>query len=145
MRKHSRCERFYRDGRPDITQSRALGLVSESRQAEYLRLNGKYLKEARALLSKGDYAQASEKFWGAAAEIIKAVAATRGRALGTHRSVGEFLDILDVEHPEWNLQDAFAHANSLHMNFYEDHLTPRAVKRGAEAVEDLVAKLRRLV
>lgn len=96
-------------------------------------------------MRKGEYAQASEKLWGAAAEIIKAVAAKRGKVIGTHRSIGEFLDTLDAEHPEWNLHDAFAHANSLHINFYEDHLTPMAVKKGAEAIEGLVAKLHRLI
>ena len=99
------------------------------------------MKEAHELLEKRDYPQASEKLWGAAAEIVKAVAAKRGKALGTHRSIGEFLDILDKEHPEWKLHDAFAHANSLHINFYEDHLTPNAVEKGAEAIKELIAKL----
>ncbi|MBI2648832.1 MAG: hypothetical protein HYW93_04165 [Thaumarchaeota archaeon] len=52
--------------------------MAKARQAEYERLNGKYLKEAQQLLDSGDYAQASEKFWGATAEVIKAVAAKRG-------------------------------------------------------------------
>jgi hypothetical protein len=46
-----------------------------ARAQEYLRLNDKYLKEAEALLEEGDYVQASEKFWGVAAGIVKAVAA----------------------------------------------------------------------
>jgi hypothetical protein len=37
----------------------------------YLGLNGKYLKEAESLLSKGDYAQASEKFWGPPPESLR--------------------------------------------------------------------------
>ena len=41
----------------------------------YLDLNHKYLDEAESLIQKGDYVQASEKFWGAAAEMVKAVAA----------------------------------------------------------------------
>ncbi len=51
---------------------------------EYVRLNGKYLAEALSLLRKGDLSQASEKLWGAFAEMVKAVAAQRGVALGTH-------------------------------------------------------------
>ena len=39
---------------------------------EYLKLNGKYLKEAEGLMGDGDWVQASEKFWGAAAAIVKA-------------------------------------------------------------------------
>ncbi len=116
--------------------------MAKTRQAEYERLNGKYLREGNELLTKGDDAQASEKFWGAAAEIIKAVAARRGVALGSHRSLGEFVEKLHKEHPEWNLMRAFNAANSLHMNFYEDWLPPGIVRDGAEAVHELVEKLR---
>jgi len=34
----------------------------------YLKLNDKYPREGGALLERGDYVQASENFWGAAAE-----------------------------------------------------------------------------
>jgi len=34
----------------------------------YLMLNDKHLSEGDALLEKGDYVQASEKFWGAIAD-----------------------------------------------------------------------------
>lgn len=49
-------------------------MASKTKEAHYRRLNGKYLKDADALLQKGDYVQASEKLWGAAAEIVKPVA-----------------------------------------------------------------------
>lgn len=115
-----------------------------SRVAEYLRLNGKYLEEAEGLLAKGDFAQASEKLWGATAEIIKAVAARSGLELGTHRSLGDFVVKLHREHPDWNLMGAFREANALHTNFYEDWLPPEIVRDGANVVKDLVTKLKRL-
>jgi len=77
-------------------------MASKSKEAHYRRLNGKYLKDAEELLQKGDYAQASEKLWRACAEVIKAVAAKRGKELGTH-SLGEFVTKLHNEHPDWNL------------------------------------------
>ena len=119
--------------------------MATARRTEYERLNGKYLAEGEQLLAKGDYAQASEKFWGAAAEIIKAVAAKRGKALGSHRSLGEFMEQLHKEHPDWKLLRAFNAANSLHMNFYEDWLPPAVVRDGAEAVRELVQKLKTLL
>jgi hypothetical protein len=119
--------------------------MAKARQAEYERLNGKYLKEANQLLDSGDYAQASEKFWGAAAEVIKAVAAKRGMALGSHRSLGEYIERLQREHPSWNLARLFNAANSLHMNFYEDWLPPEIVRDGARAVTELVQKLKTLL
>lgn len=99
----------------------------------------------KALLAKGDYVQASEKLWGAAAQVVKAVAAKRGRALGMHRSLSQLVEELHQQHPSWGLIDAFAHANNLHVNFYEDHLTPGVICRGAEQVERFVARLRTLL
>jgi hypothetical protein len=43
-----------------------------------LELPERYLGEAEELLARGDYVQASEKAWGAAAQIVKAVAAREG-------------------------------------------------------------------
>lgn len=119
--------------------------VPPSRQKEYERLNGKYLREGEELLAEGDYAQASEKFWGATAEIIKAAAAARGLSLGAHRSLGEFIERLDQKDPDWRLLRAFNAANSLHLNCYEDWLPPAVVRDGAAAVRELVAQLRSLL
>jgi len=44
---------------------------------KYAELNGKFLKDAKTLLEKRDYVQASEKLWGAAAQIVKAIALAR--------------------------------------------------------------------
>ncbi len=52
------------------------------------------------LLQEGDYLQASEKYSGAAVQMIKVIAAKRGLELGMHRSVSEFMSMLDVGHPE---------------------------------------------
>lgn len=120
-------------------------MARRSRQAEYEGLNGKYLREAEELLARGDYPQASEKFWGAGAEIVKAVAAKRGVSLGTHRSIAEFVSRLHREHPTWGLMDAMAHAERLHINFYEDHLPEDHVKRSAEVLRDFIQKLRKLL
>ncbi len=116
-------------------------MSANSRQAEYVRLNGKYLTEAEDLLSKKDFPQASEKLWGAAAEIIKAVAAKRGMELGAHRSLGDFVVRLHKENPGWDLIEAFHVANSLHTNYYEDWLPAEVVTDGARVVKDFVVRL----
>jgi len=119
-------------------------MAGSSRHMEYVRLNDKYMGEAEELLAKEDFPQASEKLWGAAAEMIKAVAAKRGLELGTHRSLGDFVVKLHKENPDWNLIGAFHVANSLHMNYYEDWLPDEAVFEGAKAVKEFVVKLRTL-
>lgn len=113
--------------------------------SEYLKLNGKYLAEAEQLIQKGDLSQASEKLWGAFVEMVKAVAARRGTALGTHRSIAEFIAALHRERPEWRLKEAFRHAESLHVNFYEDHLPEDYVRESGQVVRKAVEGLRSLV
>jgi hypothetical protein len=120
-------------------------MASSSKVEHYRRLNGKYLHEAEELLAKKDYPQASEKFWGAAAEIIKAVAAKKGITLGTHRSLAEYVEKLQEEHPKLDLARAFDAAEGLHINFYEDHLPEATVKRRAEAVREFVKRMEQLL
>ncbi len=61
-------------------------------RAEFHRsLAEKFLREAEELLAKGDYVQASEKAWGAAAQIVKAVAAKKGKELRSHGDLWRFV------------------------------------------------------
>ena len=46
-----------------------------------------FLIKGRAHLAEGDLLQASEKGWGAAAQMVKAVAETRGWRHSTHRDL----------------------------------------------------------
>lgn len=111
----------------------------------YSNLMQKYLKEAEAFLAKGDYVQASEKLWGAAAEIVKVVAAKRGAELKTHGDLWEFVTKLRIELNDSELSKLFLQANYLHQNFYEGILPPQIVKDGAEAVKEFIHKLERLI
>jgi len=109
----------------------------------YIKLNNKYLKEAETLMGKGDYVQASEKLWGAAAEVVKAVAAKRGTELKSHRELYGFVSKLKDELHEPELVRLFSLASTLHQNFYEDWLPAETVKDHAEAVRRLVERLKK--
>jgi len=108
-------------------------------------LNRKYLTEGEALLAKGDSTQASEKFWGAAAEIVKAVAANRDLELRTHVDLWEFVTKLRDELNEPEITRLFGLAGMLHQNFYEASMTLEAVKDHAEAVKGFISKLENLM
>ena len=97
------------------------------------------------MLAKEDFTQASEKLWGAAAEAVKTVAAAKGVKLLSHRDLWEFTTKLDKEHPGMDLLNLFHIANSLHTNFYENWLTPEAVKRGSEAIREFTEKLKKII
>ena len=110
----------------------------------YLKLNDKYLREGDALLKKGDYVQASEKFWGAVAEVIKAIAAKRGVDIKSHGEIHRFITTLSKEVNDSELLRCFGLAGTLHQNFYENWLTLEMVVDYAEAVKSLVEKLKKL-
>ena len=110
----------------------------------YLKLNRKYLSEGEALLRKRDPVQASEKFWGAAAEIVKAVAAGRGLELRTHLDLWSFVTKLRDELSDPEITRLFSIAGMLHQNFYEASMTFEAVKDSAESIKQLINKLEKL-
>jgi len=116
----------------------------EDKAKHYLELNRKYLTEGEALLTKGDHVQASEKFWGATAEIVKTVAANRGLELRTHGDLWAFVTKLRDELGDPEVTRRFGLANMLHQNFYEASMTTEAVRDHAEAVKQLIHKLENL-
>jgi len=111
----------------------------------YLDLNRKYIREAEEFLAKGDPVQASEKLWGAAAEIVKAIAAKRGANLRSHRDLWEFVDKLADELADPDIVRFFSIANALHQNFYEAWMPLSAVRKDMEVVKQLNEKLETLV
>ena len=111
---------------------------------KYAELNGKFLKDAKALLDKHDYVQASEKLWGATAQIIKAIALKRGKHLRSHAEIIKYVGLLSKELNDKSILVYFSVASSLHQNFYEDWLIPEIVIQDAKIVEKLIKKLKPL-
>ena len=110
----------------------------------HLKLCEKYLREGDDLLAKSDYVQASEKFWGAASQAVKALAAERGMELRSHGELHVFVARLGEEAGEPEIRRLWQSAGMLHQNFYENWLPPRMVKENAEDVKTLADKLREL-
>ena len=126
-----------------MSMGSAIGTEAEEKVEHYLKLNNKYLDEAEELIKKKDYVQASEKLWGAAAEMVKVVAAKRGIEIKSHRELYKFVAKLKTEPGDPELSRLFGLAGALHQNFYENWLPPEVVIDYAEAVKELVAKLKR--
>lgn len=115
--------------------------MSEDKAEHYSNLMRKYFREAETFLAKGDYVQASEKLWGAAAETVKAVAAKRGVELITYGDLWEFVVRLRNELKDPEIIKLFLQANYLHQNFYEGILPPEGVTYGAESVKEFIRRL----
>ena len=103
-----------------------------------------FLVKARVYLAEGDLLQASEKGWGAAAQMVKAVAEARGWRHQGHRQLYEVVDRLVAETGRDELVDRFNAAGALHINFYEGWLSAEAVGAHLDEVERLVSQLQLL-
>ena len=97
-----------------------------------------FLEQAFLELEAGDLRQASEKGWGAAAQMVKAVAAERGWQHGTHRLLYGVMDRITVETQDVALRLGFESANTLHANFYEG-------TQGRDSVESYLHEVRTFV
>ena len=97
-----------------------------------------YLAQAREELANNDIAQASEKAWGATAQMLKAIAQQRGWRHKSHRYLYEVIRRLRRETGDPELTRLFNQASGLHSNFYENLYE-------AEDLEDLLPEIERLV
>ena len=103
------------------------------------------LAQAEIELAAGDVRQASEKGWGAAAQIVKAVSEQRGWPHQSHTSLYRAVERLTVESGDDSLSDLFHVANALHQNYYENWDTAESVGRALTAMRRFVEKLSTLL
>ena len=108
---------------------------------EYLIASREYMGKAYQYLAESDFPQASEKAWGAAAEMVKAIAEERGRYHKSHRVLYEIIDDLAAETGDPDIGRIFQVASDLHINYYERWLPVRIVQRGVTDVQALLDKL----
>jgi len=96
-------------------------------------------------LAAGDSRQASEKGWGAAAQMIKAVASSRGWKHDSHASLYRVIDRLVKETGDDGIRSRFGVANGLHQNFYENWGGADYVAGGLADVRGLLNRLEPLL
>ncbi len=103
------------------------------------------LAQGREELARGDVRQASEKGWGAAAQIVKAVAEQRGWSHRNHAALFDVISYLVTETRDVEIRRLFDVANALHINFYENWNNAQNVSTALDDVERFVDKLEPLV
>ena len=104
-----------------------------------------FLEQAYRELQEGDLYQASEKGWGAASQIVKAVAEERGWEHNHHRDLFEAVFTLSGESGDRDISRLFWAANALHTNFYEGRMREADVQDALEHVTRFVEKLEALL
>ena len=92
-------------------------------------------------LAAGDSRQASEKGWGAAAQMIKAIASHRGWKHNSHAALYRVIGRLVNETGDDSIRGLFSTANALHQNFYENWGDADYVAGGLADVRRLLDKL----
>ena len=78
-----------------------------------------FLEKGRQYLDAGDLHQASEKGWGAAAHMAKAVAVSQGWQYDRHPDFSRVMNQAALLTGNDRLKDLRARANDLHGNYYE--------------------------
>lgn len=102
------------------------------------------LEQAFAELAQGDTQQASEKGWGATAQMLKSIAEQRGWEHRGHRLIRQTASRLADETGSIELRRLYRVADSLHINFYENLDTEADVASGLEDVRRLLEVLQPL-
>lgn len=100
-----------------------------------------FLRKAREEIDAGDLEQASEKGWGAAAMMLKAVADERGLPHASHALLLGIADQLEQETGNKALGELFDSASALHRNFYENKMSHDAVEWRLRRVTEFVDKV----
>lgn len=107
----------------------------------YAQASERFLAQAKQELSHDDPAQASEKGWGATAQMIKAIAERRGWDHNRHRHLHQIASRLRAETGDGEIRRLFDSASALHENFYEDDMASDEVAERLDDVEALLGKL----
>ena len=114
-------------------------------QTTYREQSRVFLEQAYRELREGDLYQASEKGWGAAAQIVKAAAAERGWEHERQRELIRSVTKLRVETNDQEISRLFWAANALHTNFYEGAMDQSDVEDALERVSQFVDKVEALL
>ena len=112
-----------------------------SKASYYSSTSRDFLTKARSYLAEDDLLQASEKGWGAAAQMMKCVAESRGWRHNGHNLLYEAAGRLSDETRDPEIRTLFRLAGDLHINFYEGWLTREMVEDGLAQVAELLEKL----
>ena len=108
---------------------------------QYQQASEHFLAQARRELADDDLPQASEKGWGATAQILKAVADHRGWEHSRHRHYLVTVSRLRAETGDGDIRRLFNAASALHENFYENTMQAFEVAESLDDVEALLNKL----
>ena len=121
-----------------MTTTPALPEPGSATVEDRVQISRRLIQQARNELEGGDRLQATEKVWGALAQILKAHGQQRGWLnMGSHRTVGRIAQQLAAEYNDLNIINAYVAADNGHRNFYDNEMSPPEI----EDIITVVAKV----
>ena len=104
-----------------------------------VQISRRLIQQAREELERGDRLQATEKVWGALAQMLKAHGQQRGWLnLGSHRTVGHIARQLADGYDNGRILIAYVAADNGHRNFYDNEMSP-------PEIEDIITVVARVL
>ena len=106
----------------------------------YRRQARQFLERSREYVASGDLHQATEKGWGAAAHMAKAVAAAHGWRYENHSDFPHVLHLVWQMTGNVRVRELRGAPNDLHGYFYErdEFLSENAISADVESVAELL-------
>ena len=104
-------------------------MTTNGQYGTYVETGHEFLAKAGTYLAEDDLRQASEKGWGAAAQMVKSALDARGEPHTGHGHLWRGIELLVDETGDHELRDLFGAAHNLHVNFYEGLLLPATVEQ----------------
>ena len=105
------------------------GHIPASPPERYTAISQHLLRQAQAELAKGDILQASEKAWGATAHAIKSACQRLNWNHHAHDHLRIAASYIATEFGHDDLERAFGHLDSVHINYYEHRMEADNVRR----------------
>ncbi len=115
-------------------------MATQEPVADYRNQAWDFLEKSRKYLAEGDLHQASEKGWGAASHMAKAVATVQGWEYDNHADFNVVLYRARELSGNPRIRALRGDANDLHGNYYKRkmHLNAKDIGEGLEAVAELL-------
>ena len=107
---------------------------------DHVALARSFLERSKSYLAQGDLHQASEKGWGAASHIIKAVAAANNWEYNYHDQFESVVINARQRYRQPSLLEVSRAAEALHRNYYR-----RALLLNADAIREEIDDVERMV
>ena len=100
-----------------------------------------FLQQSDEEFASGDHLQASEKLYGAAVQVVTAIAQQRKWRYESHRSMKNVVYRLAQEYNDDAIIGEFSIAERFHWHFYHDSLEPYEIEAERPIVHRFVARM----